>query len=136
MHRNFFVTALLFLFLFDCTAQADSMLSVSGKVKDPAGEAVSNVEVILLNSQRTVLGEKNTDIEGAFSFENVVPGSYLLVVRLGAFKEVERPLVVANESVQLEISLELGVVQEAVTVTAQLGRVDEKNAIPQQVNVI
>ncbi len=136
VNKLWILAAVVVLFSSPCFIEASQKYSVSGHVKDASGGAVSNIGVIILNSQQTPVGETMTDIEGKFAFQGVPSGSYLLVVKSKAFAEYSRTVSVINESVSVDVTLDLPNLQETVTVTAQLGQVDDPKSIPQQVNVI
>jgi hypothetical protein len=51
---------------------------ISGVVLDPQGAGVSSAHVSLLDAAVTVLLETNSDANGNFSFNSVMPGTYQL----------------------------------------------------------
>lgn len=59
----------------------------SGVVKSSAGEAVSKarVNISLIDLQRPVFGSKTTDDQGAFRFDTLRPGKYMLDIDAGEF---------------------------------------------------
>ena len=58
--------------------------SISGTVKDAAGAAIDGAEVSLVHAQ-SVLRTTLTGSGGKFTFDNVAPGSYGVIVRKAGF---------------------------------------------------
>lgn len=118
-HLGFAVWALV------CTATAAAAASAvfTGRVADPQGLAIPNAEVRLLaadsaNSQ-FALRQTTTDSEGRFSFPDLQPGDYQLVVIAPGFRRHQQIVTVDAEHSSAEITLEISGVHEGVVVTAE-----------------
>jgi len=123
--------------VFIAGAQAADGVGVSGAVKDPSGAAVPGAQVSLETAQQVILGKARTDSRGRFSFDGVLPGSYVLVVESKGFAEQRVALQVGRQTVEnLEIALGVQPLQSQVSVTAHLSRVEEAETVSQPVNVI
>ena len=111
--------------------------SVTGTVRDTAGAAVGEAEVALVNAQQLQLGRTRTDAEGRFRFDGVAPGSYVLTVSRRDFTRRREPVrVTAGALSEVSVVLEVNQLAEEVTVTAETGLAEDKDRVPQQVNVI
>jgi len=110
---------------------------ISGTVKDPAGANVIDADVTLQNAQQLVFGRTKTDNQGRFELSNISPGSYVLLASRSDFsdgREVVR--VTEDEVTAVEITLEVNPLGEQVTVTAETGLAEDKQKVPQQVNIV
>jgi hemoglobin/transferrin/lactoferrin receptor protein len=129
--------AILFTVVLSVTVMAQSSTgSVSGTVKDMAGAAVSGAEVSLVHAHG-VLRTTVTSAEGNFTFDDVAPGSYAIVIARSDFgKHSEAVQVIAGDKKELNVALEVNPLNEEVTVTAEAGLVSDARALAQPVNVI
>src|ERR1700686_3291529 len=65
----------------DGAASADDRAaahSMSGVLLDPSGAAIPNAQVTLLGNKGEVLFQTAADDVGAFHFDNVAPGKYIM----------------------------------------------------------
>lgn len=118
-------------------AQSRSDGVIEGTVHDDAGAAIVNAEVRLLNAQQASLGVSRSDVAGKFRFENVSNGSYIVRASRSDFSTKTISVKVetgANPIV--DIILSVNQLSEQVTVTANTGLAEEKDKIPQPINVI
>src|SRR6266850_6239394 len=110
--------------------------NISGTVKDAAGAAIDGAEVSLVHAQsafRTTL----TGSDGKFTFDNVAPGSYEVIVRKSGFGRLSTAVQVRpGDKRELNVELEVNPLSEEVTVTAEAGLVSEARTLAQPVNVI
>jgi hypothetical protein len=95
--------------------------SLRGVVLDSAGRTVPAVRATLtsLSQQRT--WNTATNESGVYSFVQIPPGEYDLAVEANGFKRIERrglTLQVA-QTVEIDLSLDIGAVTETVSVTSQ-----------------
>jgi hemoglobin/transferrin/lactoferrin receptor protein len=110
---------------------------IKGIVKDSSGASVSQATVELTNSQQLSIRRTETDGSGEFRLEGVKSGSYVIhVLRFGFVTLREVVHVTAGGTVELDMVLGAGQLNEQVTVTAETGSAQEKERVPQQVNVI
>ena len=131
------VLAAIFLMSAGALAQQTTPGSVSGTVKDPDGANVSGAEVLLVHPQQAVLRTTTTDASGQFNFDNVAVGAYEIRVTQSGFGVSRAPAQVsAGRTTNLEIFLELAPISSQVTVTAETGQAQDKDRVPQAVNVI
>jgi hemoglobin/transferrin/lactoferrin receptor protein len=88
--------------------------TIGGQVTDSSGHPIAGVGVSLAELSR----ETTTDVDGRFTFAEVAPGTYTLVLRHPGYAPVIRSVTVPRAAL-VEIVLRRSIVQlEAVTVTA------------------
>jgi hemoglobin/transferrin/lactoferrin receptor protein len=118
-------------------AHAAEGVRVSGVVRDPSGAGVPQAQVRLESAKQAILGNTRTDSRGRFAFNDVLPGSYLLVASSSGFAERRLALQVGSAAIDnLDVALGLEALRDEVSVTAHLSRVEEAEAVSQPVNVI
>jgi len=91
-----------------------------GTVKD-AQSPIPGVTVTLVNETNGVTRDTATNGVGEYSFPALEPGSYVVRVGLQGFKTFERKGVVINTQsfMELDVTLEIGTLEESITVTGQ-----------------
>jgi carboxypeptidase family protein len=102
-------------------AAAQSFLgTVRGTVVDPQGAAVPGAAILIVDEATGVPRALETDAEGRYEAANIKPGTYRVEVVTTNFKKYERPgvLVRATATALIDITLEIGSVNETVTVSA------------------
>jgi outer membrane receptor protein involved in Fe transport len=94
--------------------------SITGAVLDPSGNAIPGAAVKAVNSATGVEFAVTTNEAGHFTISNLIGGRYRLVVTVTGFKVYEQTNIdVRIDSVtRLDLKLEIGSLQESVTVTA------------------
>ncbi len=102
--------------------------NISGKVVDPEGNPLPGVTVTLLPPAGAAMTTVST-AEGTFRFLSLPPSKeYKIKAELTGFKTrtEENIIVVIGGNTNLEIKMEMGVIEEQVTVTAVSPVVDTK----------
>jgi outer membrane receptor protein involved in Fe transport len=128
--------ALLFVFSLTSAGQTEAQ-NVSGTVKDTSGAAVSSATIHLLNSQQHPVGATQSNEQGRFMIENVPAGTYELLVTAAGFSSSRSAVhVPVDEGNALEVRLGVESLMSEITVTADLGTVQELGETTQKVNVI
>jgi len=116
---------------------AYAALDVTGIVKDPSGTAVGEATVTLLTAEQTTIATTKTDASGKFALQAPSAGSYLLVAKSPTFGESRIPLTVGNHGPpSVEITLQVNVLREEVTITAAPNLVEDVRRAGQPVNII
>src|SRR5207302_7920192 len=113
--------AALFLALAPAPAQ-DITGSIFGSVRDASGSTVSAAQLRLVHTATGAERRAATNDLGEFVLSGVNPGAYSLTISSAGFKTLERTgiALIASERLSLgTLVLEVGAVQERVTVTAQ-----------------
>src|SRR5262249_4963498 len=95
--------------------------TVSGLVTDPQNAVIPGAEIELTNLDTNVVRETKTNEAGLYRFDAVDPGQYKTAVKHTGFKTFTTSgfEVSAAQQVRLDLPIELGDVQESVTVTAE-----------------
>src|SRR5918995_797933 len=104
---------------------------ISGTVIDAGGGVMPGATVSIKNAGTNQVRESVTGADGAFTFPDLLAGSYDITVAVQGFKTYEQKGIVlgATERVALrQITLEVGQLQETVTVTSEASLVQTNNA--------
>ncbi len=127
------VTICTFLLFAAATAFAQFTASIQGVIQDPSGARIANAKVRLVNSATAVSAETTSDSGGNYRFVSLAPGDYRIVVEAGGFAKTEADVALLTEqNLNLPISLKVGPVTQAVTVTTQapiLDTADDRNQL-------
>ena len=102
---------------------------VRGAVKDSGG-VIPGVEVVLTNENTGVSRSATTNERGEYNFPNLAPGSYTLKATLQGYKTYEqRELRVGTQQfITMDVTLEVGELQETITVTGAAPLIETSNA--------
>jgi hypothetical protein len=130
MARSWLAVWLAFLTTF--TVLASSALGQStggrilGRVADPSGAVLANVNVRITNQATGVARETKTNGSGDYTFVEVVPGNYTAEFGQKGFKRnVQTNVTVeVNQVVNLNSTLQVGATAETVEVTSEAPLVD------------
>src|SRR6201991_3144817 len=103
---------------------------ISGRVVDSTGAAVSGAAVTITDQGRAATTTLTTNADGLFDAPYLVPGSYQVLVEASGFKKaiVDKVVVAINETRTLTIPLDVGTVQETVTVTSEASQLNLSDA--------
>jgi hypothetical protein len=104
---------------------------ISGSLADSQGGVVSNARVEVINEETAQSRAVTSDVEGNFVVTQLLPGTYSLVVTAGGFKRFEQKgiILAANERfVVRKVTLEVGDVNQTVTITAEAPNVQTESA--------
>src|SRR5262245_66096579 len=84
--------------------------SLHGTVTDPGGAVVGQAKVQITESGTGTERSTETDVNGAFSFTQVRPGTYSVVVTHDGFRRYQRDLVtvLVASPTALDVQLALG----------------------------
>jgi hypothetical protein len=125
--RRFLVPFLLVLLIAAPGAAQTTTGSLQGKIVDESG-AVLPGATVELSSQAQIGGVQTatTDRTGIFRFQRLSPGTYALKVAMDGFKTVAREglRVEVGRTFEVDFRLEVGSINETVTVSAESPLVD------------
>ncbi len=99
---------------------------IIGRVADPTGAVLADVQVTLTNQATSSSRQAQTNDSGDYSFVEVVPGTYRVEFEHAGFKKNSQSGVIVdvNQVVTLNSVLQIGQVQDVVEVTSEAPQVD------------
>src|SRR5262245_22834317 len=111
-------------------SQARDTGSLFGAITDAQAARVPGAHVTITNPATGLSRTATTDASGGYVFTLLPVGNYSLAVEQSGFRKFERRGIVvqANENVRVDVGLEVGNVQETVTVEALASAVDTRAA--------
>ncbi len=116
------------------TAAQDYRGSISGRVFDPTGGAVPGAQVTVTNTATNVPTSVTADEEGRYTALYLAPGEYRISAEAKGFKKLVRTVEVrVADKISLDITLEIGIVTEAISVTTESPLLDTGSATAGQV---
>ena len=122
--------------LLASTAQAQQTGSITGSVSDTSGAVLPGV-VVSVSGANLIGGAQTytTDATGTYRFDRLPPGDYNVKFELQGFKTVQRDAVRINAAFVATINakLEVGSLEETITVTGQSPAVDVRSNVQQTV---
>jgi hypothetical protein len=123
--RSLALTLVIFVFATSAFAQFDSA-QVSGTIQDSTGAILPGVDVTLVNVGTSQQRQAITNDAGLYNFPNVPVGEYRINATLQGFKAVQRTgvQVSAGVNIRVDVRLEVGELNETITVTAATTSVD------------
>ena len=132
MRTNWFQLVTCTSLLLGCTGvvQAQQFTGgIRGTVSD-AGGVTPGAAVTLTNEGTNIARETMSNAVGEYALVAVPPGTYALRVSLGGFRTAERRGLIlgTQEFLTLDVALEVGAIEEEVTVTADAPLLDRANA--------
>lgn len=129
-HRIYWDIALLVSMLVPMSAWPQSFnASISGSVTDPSGAAIPGVELSLTSVATGWIGKFTTGPDGHYRFGNLPQGAYELKASGKGFRDfLQKGIAVnLNESVQVDVKMELGVALQTVEVSANASPLNYEN---------
>src|SRR5437016_1605801 len=107
---------------------------VSGVVKDPAGAIIPGAEVTLTQAETGQSSTMRTSAEGSYTFLDLPPGSYSLTAKSEGFKTYSQSgiTVQVGHAITANIAMEIGSVNESLTVAGEAALVNTQTATLQQ----
>jgi iron complex outermembrane receptor protein len=130
------LSSLVIFLLLTCQLFAQDNGTINGHIKDEStGDALIRVNVIITG---TTIGAA-TDLDGNYTIANVPVGTYSLVFSLIGYQSITMDdiVVIANQSVQLDVELSASVVELGDVTVYAASRKDEKiTETPTAVTVI
>src|SRR5919197_5288725 len=102
---------------------------VRGAIKD-AGGVLPGVEVTLTNEKTNISRSTTTNERGEYVFSNVDPGTYAVKAVLAGYKTIDRReiRIGTQQFLTLDLMMEVGAIEENVTVTGQAPLIETSNA--------
>lgn len=94
---------------------------ILGTVEDTSGAAIAGAKVTVTHVETGITQETVSDASGSYDVPGLEPGTYEVHVEHAGFKTVLRRglVVLVNEQVVVNVTLEIGAIQQRVEVTAK-----------------
>ncbi|MBM3726744.1 MAG: hypothetical protein FJW40_15140 [Acidobacteria bacterium] len=109
---------------------AQTFGEVSGEIRDATGAVIGGVNVTLTNNATNAVRTSQSNESGVYAFPLITPGTYTLKADKSGFKSSTRTgiEVQVQQSVNLDITLEVGQVTESIEVAASAAALNTENA--------
>ncbi len=109
---------------------AQATTQVSGVVTDPTGAVIPNTNIELENLGTGLKRTTTSDAAGAYSFLQVIPGQYKLTATAPGFRTttIGDVRLLVNNPATVYIRMEVGLVTEAISVSAETVQVNTTDA--------
>src|SRR6202795_3109074 len=126
MRTKWFVAVVLFC---GVSLLGQTLGEISGTVVDPSGAGVPNSTVTQTNTSTNAVRTAETNEQGLYTFPSVPPGTYNVKVEHPGFKTTTSNVEVqVQQSVRLDMTLQVGQVSESVEVSATAALLQSENA--------
>jgi hypothetical protein len=104
--------------------------TLSGTVTDPSGAVVPNSVAKLTSAQNGIQRSFTTDAGGRYSFNQLPPATYSLVIQANGFESYRQTgiLLDAGQSATQNVALVIGAATQQVVVNAQASQLNTDNA--------
>ena len=118
--------ATLMLAMAVSAAAQQGTTEVRGRITDPQGAVLTGVSVVVRNQDTGMFRETVTNADGTYFVSGIVPGRYAIEAQLQGFKKYSRTEVrlEIGKTTTLDVQLDVGGMEETVTVTAESPVVD------------
>src|SRR5215831_8148484 len=99
--------------------------TIVGQVNDPSGAGVPDARVTAKNAETGIATEGASDSSGTYAIPQIQPGIYnITVTKLGFLTETVTAIrVLSSQTVRVDIKLELGAMQQTVSVSGEVALV-------------
>ncbi|MBI4471243.1 MAG: carboxypeptidase regulatory-like domain-containing protein, partial [Acidobacteria bacterium] len=127
--RSVFLFMAAFFLLQDLTS-AQGLTGITGRVTDPSGAVIPGVEVTATNNATGAVRTAISNEGGIYTLTQLQPGTYNIRAELSGFKAkiVNNVPLPVNETVTLNLPLEVGEVSDVVDVVANVEAVSTVDA--------
>ncbi len=108
---------------------------VRGIIQDPGGAVIGDAKVTLLNDATGSARATLSNALGEYTFSQIEPATYSISVEAPGFKKLTRAGVIVGtqETVGVDLKMEIGQVSESVQVTGEVALIENTNASNGQV---
>src|SRR5213593_2204592 len=123
--------ALIVLLLSAISAFGQGTGTIHGVITDPSAAAMAGAQVTATLTGRGTTRTVNTDAQGAYVLPLLPVGSYQITIESKGFKTFVQQGVdlTANENSRVDATLQVGSLNESVTVNAEAPLVDSRSSV-------
>ena len=134
MRRKTFRVFLLGL-LLSSTMWGQGLSTINGTVTDPTGSSIPGARVTATEVETTLSRSTVTNSDGLYALGSLRPTTYTLTIEAPGFRASSQTGIIlqANDTLTMNIKLELGAASEVVNVEAAAAQVDTATATVSQV---
>jgi hypothetical protein len=127
MRTKLFATVLL---LSGLPLLAQTFGEITGRVSDPSGAGVPDSTITLTNNSTNAVRQTQSGSDGIYSFPSLAPGIYSIRTEHAGFKGAmsNNVEVQVQQTVRLDLTLEIGQTSESIEVTAAAALLQSENA--------
>ncbi len=126
--------ALVALLMSAPASAQDFRGNIAGKVTDPAGAVLPGVTVTITNKATNNVTDVTTGGNGTYTLPYLTSGTYTITVELQGYKKVVRDVNVSvGDRLEVDFTLEVGRIEETVTVMAETPLLDTRSGSNGQV---
>jgi hypothetical protein len=120
------IVVLALLLLIPAAALAQGTSEIKGRVQDPQAGVLPGVTVTVKNQATGMFRATQTSADGTYLVTGLLPGTYDVTAELSGFRKFQREGVVLEigKTATIDIQLQVGGLEEAVTVTGESPLVD------------
>src|SRR5262249_24210556 len=121
----------VFVLLFASAAFGQQTGTISGTVQDQSGAVIAGANVKAQNPATTYTRETTSATNGFYRFDSLRIGIYTISVEASGFKKaVTKEIALSvNDSLTLDVNLEVGQVSETVTVSEAPSAVNTETSV-------
>jgi hypothetical protein len=99
--------------------------SIRGRIVDPQDAVLPGVAIVITHQESGIFRETVTGADGTYFVTGIVPGPYQIAATLEGFRKLTRDVrLEIGATLTVDLSLEVGGLAEAVTVTSEAPQVD------------
>src|SRR5687767_9433806 len=123
---SFTLLALLLPLFVDTASAQQGGSAIRGRVTDEQQAVLPGAAIVVTHAESGTIRETATGSDGAYVVPGLLPGPYRIQVELAGFSRLLREDLVVRigATLQVDLSLRVGAVQESLTVTAEAPQVD------------
>ena len=126
---------LIHVVLFSALGLSQGLSAISGSVTDPSGSVVPGAKIIATEVDTTLARDTVSGTDGLYVFSGLRPTQYTLSVSAPGFRQLTETQIVleANDTLTINLKLELGATSETVSVQDNAAQVDTSSSTIRQV---
>ncbi len=129
--KNIFTAMCAVLLIHATSVFGQTLGELTGRVSDPSGAAVAGSTLTLTNINTNAVRTTQSTDSGDYTFPSLAPGFYKLKTEHPGFKEIaasNNVEVQVQQTVRLDISLQVGQVSESIEVSAVADLLQAENS--------
>ncbi len=126
----YLLASVAMLCIFAVIGVAQTGGEITGLITDSSGAAVAGATITVTNKATGAARRITTNTEGVYTFPSLLPGVYELKVEQAGFKtaQLDNIRVEVQQTVRLDVTMEVGQVGETVTITSNSTLLNAENA--------